>query len=320
MTDTNFTPNIYRIFDLQPINKGELIGITREQAVSETQGVWTVGLAVTPTITASTRYQIGFGNNGTKTQAGNSTFLPSYGWTSPSVLTSAATDRHNVYTALARQINASSVSYATAYPVVSIAHAAGAFVVGEVLTGATSGATGIILADAANVATVAMTSLGTDYENGENLDDETGSGPFAATAAPTLGLYMRILDDAGYYTPNTSRVGPNGCVAQRGFTDAMVNNATPGVVSRGQGAFLLADKPVQELLSSNLRSGTWEMATDNNAVAGQAYSKYTIVDVPKRGDGSLGQNFTPPQRIQVLYLYEGEADFAATSAALLGLT
>ena len=321
VTNTTTNPTTYDIFGLFPIKKMDLVSINAEVAVAETRGVWTIGRVTQPTIVANTRYQIGFGNTGVKNSNGYSTQLPTFGTTSVSVLTSAAVDRHNVYVALARQINANPVVSATAYPVITLAYdgQTANFTVGETVTGGTSGASGIVIADsdsgATGTLTIGLTTFGVDFQDNELITgSSTGSADVNGTA--TFGVYFYVIDDAGYYQPNTFRVGPNEMVANEGFASSIILNDTPGVVSRGQGAFLLADKPVQELLSANLRSGTWEMATNEDAVAGRSYTKYTIVDRPSAADGGLSGGNNTQERIQVLYLWDGEADYAATNTAL----
>lgn len=321
VTDTTTNPTVYRIFDLQPIIKMNLVSINREAAVSETRGVWTIGRTTVPTITSSTRYQIRFGNTGVNNENGSVTGLATFGTTSDAILSGTpGVDRHNVYSAIATQINASQIAFAQAYPVITLDYDGQTvnYTVGATVTGGTSGASGIILADtdagATGTLTIGLTTFDTAFQNNELLTDSSG-GSADVNGTATYGVYLYVRDDAGYYEPGTGRVGPNAMYATLGFSSAMVLNDTAGVVSRGQGAFLLLDVPTQELLSSNLRSGNWEMATDNAPVAGQQYSKYTIVDRPYATNG-LDQGSSTVERIQVLYLYEGEADFAATNTAL----
>jgi len=319
-TDTSVNPNLIRIPGLFPMAVNGISSVTAESAVTETQGVWTLDGTGSVTITASTKYQIKFGNTGVIEQGYTAPFKP-YGYKAPAVLTSAATDRYNAYSALATQINDDVDAFATAYPIVTVPYdnQTGNFAVGETVTG-TAGATGIVISDvdagATGVLTIGMTGdYGTLFINNDVL---TGSvaGVADASANATVGLGLRIVDDAGYYTPNTRRVGPNAAMATKGFASTQMVNTTAGVVSRGQGSFLLLDVPVQELLSDNLRSGTWEMATNNAPTAGVAYTKVTLMDYPNAFDGGLSNNTTQPQRIQVLYLSESDGSLANTLTAL----
>lgn len=325
-TDTSVNPNQIRIPGLLPMAVGTIRSVVAETAVTEISGIWTLGVAVTPTIVSSTRYQIYFGDNGNTQQALAVSWKPR-GYTSPAVLSGVATygpgiDRHNAYVAITTQINTDPVAYATAYPLITVAQTNSvAFAVGEVVTETASGATGINISGTTGTLTIAVVSgtwsgIATGTSTSGTLTGSIAGASTSTTHITTAGIGLRIVDDAGYYTPNTQRVGPNSCMATIGFSSSMLVNTTAGVVSRGQGNFLLLDVPVMELLTDNLRSGTWEMATNNAPIAGHAYTKVNILYTPYAFANGPGVGAQIMEAEQVLYLDEADGDLAATLSAL----
>lgn len=320
-TDTSTNPSQIRIPGLLPMAIDSIRSVNAETAVDEVSQVWTLGVAVTPIITASTRYQVYFGDNGSTQQAMAVSWKPR-GYTSPPVLTSsAATDRHNAYVAIANQINNDPIAYATAYPLVTVAYDAQAanFTVGETVTDGTTGATGIVVADvdagATGTLTVGQTGNYTLTFNDNNAITGSVSGSATINGNGIVGVGLRVVDDAGYYTPGTQRVGPNSMMATIGFSPAMLTNTTAGVVPRGQGEYLALDVPLMEVLSDNLRSGTWSMATNQAPITTAEYTKVVIIYNPYgfTGPGAATQAF---EATQILYLNEADADLAATLTAL----
>jgi hypothetical protein len=147
-----------------------------------------------------------------------------FGYTSPAVLGTQANENHNMFSALAYKINNTPGSLATAYPLVTLTHAAANFVIGEILTGAISGATGIVVyEDAAGLNSIVALIGTTLFTVGENVDDQTGTGP-AAVGVVTVGEGLRIVDNSGYYNAKGTRGGINTFVATSGFasTDVFV--------------------------------------------------------------------------------------------------
>lgn len=142
-----------------------------------------------------------------------------FGYTAPAVLGANATENHNMFVSLAYKINNTGGAHATAYPVITVTVAGTNFIVGEVITGATSGATGILLDINAAGTSLNIGVIGGTFEVGENIDDESGTGPDAILTI-TLGVGLRIVDDAGYYVK--ARGGANTFLPVAGFAAADV--------------------------------------------------------------------------------------------------
>lgn len=146
-----------------------------------------------------------------------------YGYTAPAVLGAQATENHNMFVSLAYKINNSGGAKATAYPLITVTHAAGNFIIGATLTGATSGATGIVVANTSTTVVVVGMISTTLFSTGENLSDGTNT---YAQVSQVIGSGLRIVDDAGYYSNNGARGGINTFTAAAGFasTDVTVQN------------------------------------------------------------------------------------------------
>jgi hypothetical protein len=92
---------------LNPIRLNDLISLDIRNHQAEVVQVVTIG-TTTPTITASTRYIIKVGNTSKKNEGAQDNYR-TYAYTSPATLSgNAATDRSNVYVALAALINGDS--------------------------------------------------------------------------------------------------------------------------------------------------------------------------------------------------------------------
>lgn len=330
--DTTTTPSTYRISGLMPITKGDVVSVKTQAAVTEVNQEFTVGGAVTPTVTASTKYQLKIGNtycrvNGFQSQLQNITYM------SPSTLSgTAATDRQTMYENMADQINNNNATFASAYAIITIlvANANNAFAANEIITQSVSGATGIniktVTGAAAETGTGAVTLTigvisGTFTAASAALTGSVTGTTTTATSTVTTGLGLRIIDSrtahtaapvASYFYPNTWNGGPNQVLMTAGFTipSTMLVATTAGVVSYGQAAFLAAMVPVLGK-DGNLASGNWEMATNNAPTTAKAYGKITIIDRPNTKNGGLGNQTSGTLRTQILYLVNDEADYAA---------
>jgi hypothetical protein len=328
-TDTSVTPNIHRITGLLPINKGSIVSITADNSRAEVVQLVTVGLASTPTVAVNTEWKLLIGNTG-ETREGQSKQLSWLKYTAPAVLAAtAAADRHNMYVDLARKANNLSNSgafFALAYPIIQVAYDAQSanYTVGLTVTGGTSGAKGIIIADAdagtTGTLTLALTTPTLSFQDNETLTDtSTGSATTNIPTGATLGVGLAIYDKPGYYKPN--RAGQNVVQPVTGFTAAMVNIATAAVIGRGIGTRMLEDFPVYSTESGNLTRGRWEDYTQNMPVAGNTYRKFTIIHKVDVNSGVLPLGaITGDNKTQVLYLNEGDADLAAVTTAINALT
>lgn len=328
-TDTSVSPNIHRITGLFPITAGSIISKVQDNSVAEVPQLVTVGLAVTPVVTANSRWQLMIGNTGETREAESKSLTP-IGYTATPVLTgNPATDRYNMYDRLTKRINqlsASGAFFATAYHIIQVPYDAqtGNYAVGRVVTGGSSGAQGIILADAdagtTGTLTLAWTTPTVSFVDNETLTDTaTGSATTNIPTGATLGVGMAIYDQAGYYRPG--RAGQNVVFPTVGFTPAMVNIQTAAVISRGIGTRMLEVYPTLESSTGNLIKGRWEDYTQNLPVAGATYRRITITHrVPVDSGSPLGGAFSNSTKTQVIWLNEADADLAAVTTAILALT
>jgi hypothetical protein len=308
------------ITGLPAFHTGEYLGYTSEAAVAETAQVARItGSGIT--LVAATRYTIKWGNSSTQ-EFGHMGLLKPVSTMSPATLGTAATDKHNIFVDLARKINLDPRNFLTAYPVVTVTHAAGTFNVGEVLTGATSGATGIVISAASGTCNVRLTSLSPYkiFTPTENVDDVTGAGPFASITC-VLGVSLDLVDDGGYYNAKGTKSGATTISVEggNGWSSAF-SIVTAAVYSKGQAADLTARIPVLERTSSNLASGQWNMATNNAPIAGATYIKYSI-KLRKYAQMSASQSNGASAIEQVYVVWtktgaSGQANFQTAIAAL----
>ena len=208
-------PSIYRV-DTLPI--AEAVKVTEVAAV---------------TVDASTKYKLTEQQIKQFSQGWTQNAL-NYGYTAPAVLGAQATENHNMFVSLAAKINGTQNSHVTAYPVISIAGTqttGTAQLIGEIVTGATSGAQGVLIGYTATLLTIALIGS-TAFANGEVVADETGN-TFTTNAAPTLGIKMRIVDDGDYFNAKGTIGGVTTWLATAGFatTDVTAKSKIVSVTS-----------------------------------------------------------------------------------------
>lgn len=283
-------------------------------------------LAIAATLAAATRYAIAI-----DTAAGRDfshtterLIIPAR---TPAVLVAAggALDKHNLYHALAHHINNTPMlkKYIDhAYPVVTLTHAAGTFVVGEILTGATSGAKGKVLASASGSVTVGMLTT-TDFAPTENVDDETGTGPFASIAL-TRGVGLRVNFKSGFYNIAGSPKGaaPSILPGQNVLTSDITTN-TAGVIGFGDGQTLVDSVPQYDR-DGRITKGYQEFRQLNEApVASNNYNR-VVIRIKKTGDPAFlsdemraGKATAYPEFH--IWANKDAADYAAFAAALAAL-
>jgi len=207
----------------------------------------------------------------------------------------AATDKHNVYWGLANRINGQPSLSATAYPVVTVAYSSQSanFTVGKILTGGTSGAQGIILADTdagtSGTLTVGMTTT-TNFVV-ETITDNNGTPGSATGAVATLGVKLRIVCKGGYevalhyYNFIGTVLGPLAIA-----TDPLMNSYTTDVTSVttgrtrfGLGSDLVNMRPVFEQSTDNQLTGA--LVYPGNATP-LAASSYNFVNIKVKNTNS----------------------------------
>lgn len=322
---------VLTITGLMAIKTASITSLIKQVSVLEVQQVVTIGSGSSPVVTAATKYQIKMGAYGGTVREGAINQLLSFGYTSPYVLSgSAATDRYNLFSALANKINNTQSAYATAYSLITITQTnVSPFAVGEIVTQSVSGATGIVVSGTTGTLTLGVIS-GTFTSASATLTGSISGSASATAATIVLGLGLRIVDDAGYYAPYTSQSferGPNEILVTQGFAQTDLVVTTAGVLGVGQGTRMLANVPVRELTSGNLAQGYWSFPTNNPPLAGDHYTTYVITSTLSAFQDSLSDNAERHEVVQILYIDENvpntgtgtNAGYAAVVAVLAPL-
>lgn len=197
------------ITGLMKIKTASITSMIKQIAVAEMSQIATIGTVSTPVVTAATKYQVKIGNTGNRREGAQSQLL-SFGYTSPYVLSgSAATDRNNLFLALATKINRTQSVFGKAFALSLMPYTGEAvsnLILGEKVTGNTSGATGIVIYDLDNgsTGTVTLGNVVGTFINGETVTAATSLTTFVAafgagTWAAQTGNGLVFIDTAGYY-------------------------------------------------------------------------------------------------------------------------
>lgn len=320
---------------LGPIQYGSVKRVIHQAPASERRNTVLIGGATVETIVASTRYRIEIWNPESDYESHSQT-PQIYAYTAPAVLSgTAATDRTNVYTALANKINAYAGNNVTAYKLAvadytlgtSTGDAATNFVVGEVVTQETSSLTAQVAActitsgtfaadnaagkiylynisDEANWLTTAktLTAAGTAAAVGEKTPATTNCVVTVTNATTLFAQGLVIVDDAGYFTSSKYRGGINRVGLTAGFTTATATVILAGRYSIGSGTDMLALRPVfdetgQKLISGNIE---YNFRNGNLPVAGQYYNK-TVIECEEGDEDALDRTATKSSKFYVVY-------------------
>lgn len=316
----------HQIANLPPIDVNEYVGFAETAAVAEAVQVITLGQASTPTIAASTVYQLRVGNPRKQREGFNKQLTP-IGYTSAAVLSGdAAQDRQNVYQGLASAINNLNSKGGldmVAYDLVEVAYQAQTsnFAVGETVTGGTSGAQGIVIADADAGATGTLTlgMIGTTQFVDTEALSSPGGGDGTVNGAPTVGVGLRIEDTGGYYNPDPSEnLGPSIVLATSGFTAADLVVTQAGVISHGQGADLQQRTEALNSTDNNFTSPA-EYGFPAGFLAGNQYALF-IIEVDKKLNVDAKTNSGGIKRLRyAVWADENVGDIAGFRAALVAL-
>ena len=276
----------------------------------EKPNVVILGGTNTEVIAASTRYSIQVWNSNSDYETQKQNALV-YAYTTPAVLSGTpATDRLNVYTALANKINAYSGNNVKAHLLAKVpftlgtstGDAAANFIPGEVVTQATSGITAQVAACVITGGTFAADTAAGDlylynisdvtlYDAGTKT--WTAAGTVAATdvvlgttncvvtgtaAAAVFATGLAIVDDPGYLTSGPQRGGINRVGVVSGFSVATPTVLVPGEYNIGVGSDMLAQRPTYDLTKQDCVSGNMEydFTLGRLPVAGTFYKKYVL--------------------------------------------
>lgn len=319
---------------LGPIQYGTVKNVIHQAPASERRNTVMIGGTTLETITASTRYAVNIWNADADYESWSQSPVI-HAYTSPAVLSgTASTDRTNVFTALINKINAYAGNNVTAYSLyvadytlgTSVGDANTNFVVGEVVTQETSGATAQVAActitsgtfagdnaagkiylynisDASAWLTTAktLTAAGTVAAVGEKTPATSNCVVTVTNATTLLAQGIVIVDDAGYYTSSKSRGGINK-VGITGFSTAVASVLLAGRYPVGSGTFMLARRPVFDITGQNVVSGDLEFDFRNGdlPVAGNYYNK-TIIETEEGDENALSFEPTKSRRYHVVY-------------------
>jgi hypothetical protein len=275
---------VITIKGLPPIKTSEWTKDVREvPALAETKKVQTISLTAAPA--SGTLYQFGLSID--EREHGHTFGTKKFGHKTGIVTGTAATDKHNIYSAWAAKYNRQPRVNSKAYAVVTQTHAAGTFTVGATITGATSGAKGIVISSASGTANIGMITTNVNFVNGESLASSTGPGPFVAAAGPTLGVQFRVLDDGDYYSLEAPyNGGQTHLLPGLNVPKTDIVTVTAAVYQFGTGAIMARMKPVWDNLTNNLIRGRMEFTyATEDFVAGKNYN-LIIIGVKKQDDNS----------------------------------
>ena len=298
---------------LGPISYGKTVRYIATDPQREVRSTILVGGATVEVVAAATRYSIDIWNPDSTYESMRRKPMR-YSYTSPAALTgTAATDRTNVYTALATKINAVADNYVTAYGLTKFTYTGGTdsasnatnFVIGETVTQTTSNITMQVAA-----CSVATGTFINDNATGEiwcyNFStltsfetiakDLTATGTAAATTllpaatncvvtATFVAHYqgLVIVDDAGYFIAK-QRGGVNRAAVTAGFATATATSIINGQYAIGIGSEMLQRLPIFDIGNQAVISGTLEYDFQAGVlpVSGQTYER--IVLEVKDGD------------------------------------
>jgi hypothetical protein len=298
-----------------PVTQTNVLSASKAAAIAEVRQVNTVVSAAA--IVAFSKYQVAIGNTGNRRE-GAQNQLTFFGYTAPAVLSgSAATDKHNAYFSIANKINNTASARANAGAVITavIGVITGSFTLNEVVTGATSGAKGYLIA-ATSTVTISVAVFSGTFVNGELVTGATSGATGTLGGVPTLGQGLRIIDIGQYFSSYTKGFfrGPNTVLVTKGFAATDLTITTAGVISRGIGSRLVDEVPEKELLSNNLRQGTFAFPTNEAVVSTNNYTQWTVVDTIQAPNSAMSGTTAGAQRVQVIYA--NETGIAAFNAAM----
>lgn len=285
-------------------------------------------ITLAATMVAGTRYELGITFEDEEYEGQRMAALP-IAYDPTSLTGTAATDKHNMYYSLAYKINRVNrfKNKVTAYAITTLAYntQTANYNVGAVLTGATSGAKALILADADGGATgtltlAAIAGYSSVFTLGEIVADDGGTPGSATAGAQTLGVRLELRDSAGYYPINGPRGGKTIVYASGGFVQTDVVTNTAAVYAKLTGALIADMVPVKEYTSENLASGYIDFSNLNNQPNTANTYNLVLIDVEESlsatGMADATNQFSGITRRFGLLLNAADGDYAATLAAI----
>lgn len=325
---------------LPPIRTEDYISVTYIDPTAEVVQIKGIGVT-TVTIAASTLYQIGIGNTRDQREGWNNS-IQKFGYYSPASLTgTAALDRFNAYSALSWKVNNTPTTRAicgvrcdmvlVGSSIITIVPNVPTFVVGSL-----SGAIGFLAVQADSTAIIIrpyivngilplvndIWTLTPNPWTGITSGSWSAASATPVSAAPTVGVQMAVVDNAGYYSAKGTRQGANTVIATAGFLPAAVTTITAPVYSQGQAARMAQDVPIQEVTSGNLASGDWDFPTNDTVVSGSTYETIVVRCRPHIDNSAMSDLGTQAEIMYGIYAEKtttggvAAAGYAAYKAAL----
>jgi len=323
---------------LGPFRVGKLVRLESFDPAAEVRQIVNIGADTTPeVIVASTRYKIEIGNPDDKYES-QRRGPAIHAYTSAAALSgNAATDRLNVYTALAAKINAYVGNNVTAHLLFHKAYTGGGTtgaetpIVGETALETTSGAYARIMAwtltsgtfaggDAAGIVWFAPVS-GTLSAVTKTWTYGSSSSTLSGTDAPVLGQGLAIEDDAGYFISNIARVGTNWVGVTQGFTVSIAAIGLVGVYSMGIGSTMIQLIPRYDHSKQDVISGFLEYELQNSDLfdAAKTYRKY-IITIGEGDEEAMGATAEKSETQVTLYCDKASGNLAAFDTELKTMT
>ncbi len=328
---------------------GKLLRVESFNAAAEVRQLVTIGADVTPeVIVASTRYKIEIGNPDDRYES-QKRGPAIHAYTSAAVLSgAAATDRTNVYVALAAKINAYAGNNVTAYTLTIAAYTGGAssgnaatnFIMGETVDQETS-------AETARVAKCTITG-GTFYGDNaagyiwifdistlaswlETAKTLTGAGTVAgvstncvvtvtnATTIHDAGLVLE--DDANYFISNISRAGTNWVGATQGWTVSVAAISLAGSYAVGIGSVMAQLIPRYDHSNQQVISGflEYELQAGDAFDITKTYRKYVFV-FSEGDEDAIGGTVEKSESNAILYCDTAATHLGDLDTAISALT
>lgn len=333
--DTSTVSGKVKLPSLPEWSTGDLKSVTIQTATAEITQAIDLDGASGITIALNTQYKIK-GNVRSELENQWHTEAVPYGGTL-SAATSAAADRHYIYSSIAKQINSVPRSF-FAGAIVTLTHVASTvFTIqsGKQVTwvkGSVSGTVGFILktADSTTTSTKLCVYNGIAPVVGDILSvmndpfDQTNvgaGGPSTAVTVVALGVGVRIVDKPGYMNAFGNRKGISTWSVYKGFATTALSTVRAGVYPVGQGADLLKLVPKVETTSGNLIAGTLPFFPTNEApVSGTSYNIINLEVVRRlNNDAQTGGGHvkTVTYRVYANNVAGGYAAFVTALQALL---
>lgn len=294
-----------------PIQYGEGVSVESTASAAEKREMKLIGAGVDETVVAERKYGLLIGTPGQTFQT-EPDVVHHHNYTAPAVLTgTAATDRLNMYTALANNINSNYKNSVTAYTLTVADYTlgtdsgtSGTLSVGDVVTQETSDETAIV----AKVTIATGTMAGDDaagkiwlysisdvsawLETAKTLTSSAG-GVVTVTNATTIhGQGLAIIDDANYFHSSEYRGGISYLFMTRGFvtaTTSTIEKAVTGQYAVGIGSDMVARKPIFNRPGLDLEYGDRELLFQTDPVSTKTYKQF-FINIKRKSVNTSNEN------------------------------